>query len=705
MLSVKQVEVLIRRPGHPERRVSLARGILALGRAEDNDLVLPDVGVSRRHARLHVTDDAVLVEDMGSGNGTWFRGQRVARQVLGDGDEVTIDPFTLRLAVQGPAANAEVTDGRDATAQLGATVPFARLTVISAHKMDQRDFTLPTAGIVTLGRSDKNGIVLPEPASSRVHAEIACSLEAWVLKDHGSSNGTFVNARRVKERVLEDGDRIRIGTVELRFGLVNPAENGPERTENFDANLHSGQPGPPPTVPVPVSQPMAWAPAPDASTPNLPRVAGGGFGAAPTVVHAAPPVPPRPEPWAAGPASAPLPLTAPPPHGGGFVEIDVDASKVRAKKGPRVRGKGGGGFLSRPINQISIGLVAITILLVGGKATIDVLRALMTSSHHAGATTTAAPVPTARSESAAPLDPAAEEQVARGMAEGMRLFQEGKQFDAAAQFYKVLQVDPGNADAKRMGFVACESIAVQTMRASLELRTASEAKRAAAKAAAIAAVQSSLAGEGTAADARARIAEALQLNPGDAEIDAAAASLDQRQASLVRAVVREKSEKQARSLQQLVDDGQRDFDRGQYAKAVASWERVTSTDSTRSSPQFYAADEGIRAAKDKMKAESRKDYTAGLNAMKNGDWLSARSALERVARSDPYNEAAKAKLSEVRGHLKDQASDYYTEARTLEGINQTEKALALYQKVITYVGDDGDPLAQKAQSRMTALMQ
>ncbi len=702
MLSARQVEIFIRRPGHPERRVALDRGILALGRAEDNDLVLPDVGVSRRHARLHVTDDAVLVEDMGSGNGTWFKGQRVARQVLGDGDEVTIDPFTLRLAVQGPVVNADITDGRDATVQLGASVPFARLTVISAHKMEQRDFTLPTAGIVTLGRSDKNGIVLPEPASSRVHAEIGCSLEAWTLKDHGSSNGTFVNARRVKERVLEDGDRIRIGTVELRFGLVHPAEGGPERTENFDANLHSGAPGPPPTMPVPVSQPNAWAPAPDASTPNLPRVAGGGFGAAPTVVHAAaPPVPPRPEPWAAGPASAPVPLS------GGFVEIDVDASKVRAKKGPRMRGRSGGtGFFSRPINLISIGVIAITIILIGGKMTLDVLRALVSTGSEDDAPVAAAPVYASHTAAnGVPLDPAAEEQVARGMAEGMRLFHEGKQFDAAAQFYKVLQIDPGNADAKRMGFVACESIAVQTVRAALEVRTASESKRALAKAAALAAVQSSLEGEGTAMDARARLAEALQLNPEDAELVAASSSLDQRQANLSRAVVRQKSEKQSRSLQQLVDDGQREFDRGQYGRAVATWDRVTSGDATRSSPQYYAADEGIRAAKDKMKAESRKDYTAGLNAMKNGDWLSARSSLDRVARGDPYNEAAKAKLAEVRGHLRDQASDYYTEARTLEGINQTEKALALYQKVITYVGDDGDPLAQKARTRMTALMQ
>jgi len=198
----------------------LHEGVVHIGRAEDNEVVLADVGVSRRHARLEVGADAVVVEDLGSGNGTWFRGQSVRRQVLGDGEEVAIDPFTLRVTVQGGLDTHEVTAGRDSTASEPEPAPLAMLTVTSAHRMPVRHFPLPAEGVLTLGRSERNAIVLPEPASSRVHAEVRCEAGRFTLRDHGSSNGTFVNGRRVKERQLEEGDRIRIDIPNRRIDVL-----------------------------------------------------------------------------------------------------------------------------------------------------------------------------------------------------------------------------------------------------------------------------------------------------------------------------------------------------------------------------------------------------------------------------------------------------------------------------------------------------
>ena len=86
----RQVEIIVRRPGQPERRVMLGEGITNLGRADDNDLVLTDVGVSRRHARILVQPRGAVIEDMGSGNGTFYQGQRVQRQSLQDGDEILV---------------------------------------------------------------------------------------------------------------------------------------------------------------------------------------------------------------------------------------------------------------------------------------------------------------------------------------------------------------------------------------------------------------------------------------------------------------------------------------------------------------------------------------------------------------------------------------------------------------------------------------
>jgi hypothetical protein len=291
------------------------------------------------------------------------------------------------------------------------------------------------------------------------------------------------------------------------------------------------------------------------------------------------------------------------------------------------------------------------------------------------------------------------------MAEGMRLFTEGKQFEAATQFYKVQQLDPGNPDAERMGYVACEFIAIQKMFEGLQARSASEAERATAKTTALTAVAAALEDGSQVAPATQALAAALALLPGDAELLAAQEQLESRRGALARgAAVRKEQAKQA-SLAEMVAAGQREMDRGNLAKAVGQWQAVLDADPSRASAQYYQAEEGIRTAKDRMKADSKKTYAAGLAAYKDGDLLTARAQLGQTVRVDPYNEAAASKLAEVRKRLREQASEIYKEARVLEDINQIDKALALYQRVLTYVDDASDPLTGKAQGRINALLQ
>jgi hypothetical protein len=74
-------------------------GELILGREHPSaDLVIPDPGVSRRHARLLPDKGTVILEDLGSSNGTYVNGQRISGPVeLGTGDEVQIGATVLGL--------------------------------------------------------------------------------------------------------------------------------------------------------------------------------------------------------------------------------------------------------------------------------------------------------------------------------------------------------------------------------------------------------------------------------------------------------------------------------------------------------------------------------------------------------------------------------------------------------------------------------
>ncbi len=71
--------------------------------------------------------------------------------------------------------------------------------------------------VLTLGRLPESDVVISDPGASRQHARIANAGGEFVVTDLGSTNGTLVNDEEVRERVLDDGDRITIGETVLEF--------------------------------------------------------------------------------------------------------------------------------------------------------------------------------------------------------------------------------------------------------------------------------------------------------------------------------------------------------------------------------------------------------------------------------------------------------------------------------------------------------
>jgi two-component system, cell cycle response regulator len=69
-----------------------------------------------------------------------------------------------------------------------------------------------------LGRDEGADILLDRDAASRQHAVVERSSRGhWVVRDLNSTNGTFVNERRISEVTLEDGDQLRFGDVVFKF--------------------------------------------------------------------------------------------------------------------------------------------------------------------------------------------------------------------------------------------------------------------------------------------------------------------------------------------------------------------------------------------------------------------------------------------------------------------------------------------------------
>lgn len=63
---------------------------LSIGRAPESDIHLPDPSVSRQHALAYIEDEKVMLEDMGSRNGTYVNEDRIKKAILSSGDIVRI---------------------------------------------------------------------------------------------------------------------------------------------------------------------------------------------------------------------------------------------------------------------------------------------------------------------------------------------------------------------------------------------------------------------------------------------------------------------------------------------------------------------------------------------------------------------------------------------------------------------------------------
>lgn len=109
-------QLIINGPGYFDTKYDLPEGVTQLGRADENDIVLSGDLISRRHARVRVSGDQLIAEDLNSRNGTRINGDPLqGTRILRAGDTLIVGENTLAVR-QRPQVAAPV-------AELGSEVP------------------------------------------------------------------------------------------------------------------------------------------------------------------------------------------------------------------------------------------------------------------------------------------------------------------------------------------------------------------------------------------------------------------------------------------------------------------------------------------------------------------------------------------------------------------------------------------------------
>ena len=102
------VLVMFRENGE-RRSFSLTRDVTVVGRREDADFRIPLSDVSRKHCRLIKDGAQLIVEDLGSANGTFHNGQRVSGEVdVGPGDTLQFGPVQFVVQIDGVPSEEEL---------------------------------------------------------------------------------------------------------------------------------------------------------------------------------------------------------------------------------------------------------------------------------------------------------------------------------------------------------------------------------------------------------------------------------------------------------------------------------------------------------------------------------------------------------------------------------------------------------------------
>ncbi len=199
------------------RAIDVDRELL-LGRVHPVDVLIEDPRVSGRHALIRPTGDGIQIEDIGSSNGTFVRGQRIAAPCeLVNGDEVRVGDTTLRVeGAPTTVAGGEAPTGWTLAVRTGPDVG-------SVAELG--------SGTITIGRDDSADMVLTDSRVSNRHAQLSLRGETATVTDLGSANGTLVDGAPVTGEVaIRSGAEIQLGETVIVATRGEAAVSGPAPT-------------------------------------------------------------------------------------------------------------------------------------------------------------------------------------------------------------------------------------------------------------------------------------------------------------------------------------------------------------------------------------------------------------------------------------------------------------------------------------------
>ncbi|MEN8906120.1 MAG: FHA domain-containing protein, partial [Clostridiales bacterium] len=171
---------------------------ILVGRNETSDIIIMSPIVSRRHIEIQISSKGCMITDLGGKNGTFVNRVKIAKQwYLENGDNISID-------------------NNDKSTDSGVLIEY--LAIDNSKITSEKTYSLDNKSSVTVGRDTKCAITIMHTRISRNHCRFNLIGDLWEVEDLGSTNGTFVNGKKIAGRIsLKNNDSIFIGNTKFTY--------------------------------------------------------------------------------------------------------------------------------------------------------------------------------------------------------------------------------------------------------------------------------------------------------------------------------------------------------------------------------------------------------------------------------------------------------------------------------------------------------
>ena len=214
-------------PGGEHPQVLLGPGINRIGSDPAATIVIDHPGVRPQHCELHVNTHGVTLH-VPHGTTVSVNGRAVDGLIaLRPDDSVAFDRVLARLSSIEAASPVQRHAGAlplPANDDPGATAVRAVLPKFVLRGVSGQGFgrSYPVLGPTVVGRAPECALRLDETGLSRQHARLVPTADGVQLEDLGSTNGSFINGKRVQRGFAAPGDEIGFDT--LRFRVTAPGQ-------------------------------------------------------------------------------------------------------------------------------------------------------------------------------------------------------------------------------------------------------------------------------------------------------------------------------------------------------------------------------------------------------------------------------------------------------------------------------------------------